>query len=61
LEQTLAHKQEELQKIRNITSRLSLDKKEKKAIASKKEEMNKLKAEIEKLEYEINKIKMNEK
>jgi valyl-tRNA synthetase len=61
LQQTLDQKQDELQKIRNITSRLSLDKKEKKAINVKKEEMNKLKTEIEKLEYEINKIKMNEK
>lgn len=57
----LARKQEELQEIRNLTSKLSLDKKNKKIIEKKKEEMLELKKGIEKLEFEIKKSKMNEK
>ena len=57
----LARKQEQLQDIRNLTSKLSLDKKNKKLIEKKKEEMAELKKDIEKLEFEIKKSKMNEK
>ncbi len=57
----LARKQEQLQGIRNLTSKLSLDKKNKRLIEKKKEEMGELKKDIEKLEFEIKKSKMNEK
>ncbi len=61
LKQTLERKKEELQKLRNITAKLSLDKSEKKKINIKKEEMSLLKADIEKLEYEISKTRINKK
>lgn len=57
----LAKKQARLQEIRNITSKLSLDKKNKRIVEKKKEEMNQLKKEIEKLEFEIKKSKMNDR
>ena len=57
----LIKKQEKLQEIRSLTSKLSLDKKNKRLIEKKKEEMQELKKEIEKLEFEIKKSKMNEK
>ena len=53
--------QKSLQDIRNLTSKLSLDKKNKKLIEKKKEQMAELKKDIEKLEFEIKKSKMNEK
>lgn len=57
----LQEKQEQLQGLRNLTAKLSLDKKNKKIIDKKKDEMNELKKDIEKLEFEIKKSKMNEK
>lgn len=55
-------KEEELQRIRNLTAKLSLDKKKnKKNIEKNKEEMDKIKKEIEKIELEIKKNQMNEK
>ena len=57
----LIKKQEKLQEIRSLTSKLSLDKKNKRLIEKKKEEMQELKKEIETLEFEIKKSKMNEK
>ena len=61
LQHELHQKNEQLQYMRNVAAQLSLQKKEKKIITAKKEEMSKLKEIIEKLECEINKIKMNEK
>jgi valyl-tRNA synthetase len=56
------NKEEELQRIRNLTAKLSLDKKKnKKNIEKNKEEMDKIKKEIEKIELEIKKNQMNEK
>jgi valyl-tRNA synthetase len=57
----LQRKQEQLQEIRNLTAKLSLDKKNKRIIEKKKEEMVELKKNIEKLDFEIKKSKMNEK
>lgn len=57
----LEKKQEKLQEIRHLTAQLSLDKKNKKIVEAKKEDMAILKKDIEKLEYEIKKSRMNEK
>lgn len=59
--QELEKKQERLQEIRHLTAQLSLDSKNRKLVAAKKEEMELLKKDIEKLEYAIKKSKMNEK
>jgi valyl-tRNA synthetase len=59
--QEVEKKQEELQYLRNITGKLSLDKANKKQIEKNKEAMLQLKKDIEKLEYEISKLRMNDR
>lgn len=57
----LQQKEEQLQDMRNLTAKLSLDKSNKKIVEKKKEEMSQLKKDIEKLEFEIKKNKINER